>query len=521
MLNDTTLLVNVPSHDVLARHTYSGGAALDLFGLSAADTLAKLTPSSNPGAAAAILKTDSSGVLQLEGLGLGIAPLNLLHARTNPATTNTVIDVLRLDRTTSGTAANGIGAGIVLYAEDASGNVEEAGRINAVFTTAAHATQAGRVDITAMGAATGVHVLSNGNVGIGTTGPGTSLQVHLPTAATPTVNSLLVSRWTRPQTPSVKWGNAMDILLGSYGTSINSQSRVDFKLADGGTDLPDTTVMTLQGNGNVGIGTTSPSNPLHGATNPATTNTVVDVLRLDRTTSGTAANGIGAGVVLYAEDASGNIEEAGRINAIFTTAAHATQAGRVDITAMGAATGVHVFSNGNVIIGGTTGPYSLLHVAATEGKGIALGNRQDIGNFYIGRTSGGTPGVAGAFGGASGWINFGGLDTAGTNFIAFSVHKAGVWNGEAMRISEFGNVIVGATAAGATATGVLALGGTATAPTTSVDLVHLYGQDISAGNRALAVYQESAVIAAAGIASTHKIPVKWNGTVYYLMASDV
>jgi hypothetical protein len=54
-----------------------------------------------------------------------------------------------------------------------------------------------------------------------------------------------------------------------------------------------------------------------------------------------------------------------------------------------------------------------------------------------------------------------------------------------------------------------------------VDLVHLYGEDISAGNRALAVYQESAVIAAAGIASTHKIPVKWNGTVYYLMASNV
>jgi hypothetical protein len=87
--------------------------------------------------------------------------------------------------------------------------------------------------------------------------------------------------------------------------------------------------------------------------------------------------------------------------------------------------------------------------------------------------------------------------------------------------NQSGNVGIGTTVFGATAAGVLALGGTATAPTTSVDLVHLYGEDISAGNRALAVYQESAVIAAAGIASTHKIPVKWNGTVYYLMASNV
>ena len=84
-----------------------------------------------------------------------------------------------------------------------------------------------------------------------------------------------------------------------------------------------------------------------------------------------------------------------------------------------------------------------------------------------------------------------------------------------------GNVGIGTTVFGATAAGVLALGGTATAPTTSVDLVHLYGEDISAGNRALAVYQESAVIAAAGIASTHKIPVRWNGTTYYFMASNV
>ena len=257
--------------------------------------------------------------------------------------------------------------------------------------------------------------------------------------------------------------------------------------------------------GNVGIGTASPSNPLHGATNPATTNTVVDVLRLDRTTSGTAADGIGAGLVLFAEDASGNVEEAGRINAIFTTAAHATQAGRVDITAMGAATGVHVLSNGNVGIG-TTAPSEKLEVGGNIKASLSLYASGGYDQIYNG-----------------GWYQYNTsqhltLYTSGANStIRFQTGGANT----RMMINSSGNVGIGTTVLGATAAGVLALGGTATAPTTSVDLVHLYGEDISAGNRALAVYQESAVIAAAGIASTHKIPVRWNGTTYYLMASNV
>jgi len=64
---------DLAAHNILTKHAYTGGAALDVFGLSAANTIAKLTPSSNPGAAAAILKTDASGYLQLAGLGIGVA----------------------------------------------------------------------------------------------------------------------------------------------------------------------------------------------------------------------------------------------------------------------------------------------------------------------------------------------------------------------------------------------------------------------------------------------------------------
>jgi hypothetical protein len=90
-------------------------------------------------------------------------------------------------------------------------------------------------------------------VGVGIVAPGAQFTVNLPTPTSNTVNALLISRFQRPQAPGVKYGNAMDILLGSYGTSVTSQTRVDFMLANGSTDLPDTTVMTLHGNGDVGV----------------------------------------------------------------------------------------------------------------------------------------------------------------------------------------------------------------------------------------------------------------------------
>jgi hypothetical protein len=55
------------AHDMITAHTYSGGSALDVFGLSAASTITRITPSSNPGATANILASNSSGGLTLAG----------------------------------------------------------------------------------------------------------------------------------------------------------------------------------------------------------------------------------------------------------------------------------------------------------------------------------------------------------------------------------------------------------------------------------------------------------------------
>jgi hypothetical protein len=80
--------------------------------------------------------------------------------------------------------------------------------------------------------------------------------------ATASVQTQPLLRLIRPTTTNVKWPNELQIGLGSYGTSSNSQSRADFSLIDGSNSVPDRTVLTLLGNGRVGIGTTSPQQAL-------------------------------------------------------------------------------------------------------------------------------------------------------------------------------------------------------------------------------------------------------------------
>lgn len=64
-----TQVLTLGSHDILARHTVTGGAALDVVGQSAAGVLARLTPSSDVSAGtAAILKSTPAGGLTLASL---------------------------------------------------------------------------------------------------------------------------------------------------------------------------------------------------------------------------------------------------------------------------------------------------------------------------------------------------------------------------------------------------------------------------------------------------------------------
>lgn len=107
------------------------------------------------------------------------------------------------------------------------------------------------------------NVLGNGNVGIRTSAPATTLHMNSNLAATNTVNvDGQMLRLMRPQTPAVKWENIAQFNLGSYSTNINSNSRLDLAMNDGGS-ASTSIIMTWLANGRVGVNTTDPVTPLH------------------------------------------------------------------------------------------------------------------------------------------------------------------------------------------------------------------------------------------------------------------
>lgn len=91
---------------------------------------------------------------------------------------------------------------------------------------------------------------------------------------------------------------------------------------------------------------------------------------------------------------------------------------------------------------------------------------------------------------------------------------------ERMRITSGGNLGLGTTTFGTSAATVFAIA-TGTAPTTGpADTIQIYSTDLSAGNTMLSLYTEGTVVNAnTTAATTHRIAIRVNGTVYYLLAN--
>lgn len=97
-------------------------------------TVSTLTSGRVPFAGASGLLGDAAGMTYATASGLTLL--------TDDAATTTVLDVLTLKHTSSGTAAAGFGTGILLQAESAGGTLRSVGELQAVLTTA---TDAGEV----------------------------------------------------------------------------------------------------------------------------------------------------------------------------------------------------------------------------------------------------------------------------------------------------------------------------------------------------------------------------------------
>lgn len=93
---------------------------------------------------------------------------------------------------------------------------------------------------------------------------------------------------------------------------------------------------------------------------------------------------------------------------------------------------------------------------------------------------------------------------------------------ERLRLDGSGNIGVNVTSFGTSAAGVLGLKNGTEPSSGPADTVQFYSVDRSAGNTIPAVYCEGSGVTNAGITSTtvtHKIAMKVNGTVYYLLAT--
>jgi hypothetical protein len=91
---------------------------------------------------------------------------------------------------------------------------------------------------------------------------------------------------------------------------------------------------------------------------------------------------------------------------------------------------------------------------------------------------------------------------------------------ERLRITSTGNLGLGTSTFGTSAATVLAIA-TGTAPTTGpADTIQIYSTDLSAGNTMLSLYTEGTIVNTnTTAATTHRIAIRVNGTVYYLLAN--
>ncbi|MCX5697582.1 MAG: hypothetical protein NTU54_06430 [Candidatus Omnitrophica bacterium] len=189
-----------------------------------------------------MVRKDSSGTR----IDQAPAALTLFN---NNGTNNTWVKLVLANREASGTGNPVSIAGIA--AQKTSG--------------AAAAWASGDLVLWAKNVGSQVEVLratSGGNVGMGTTAPGAKLEINLggidllPGGNPATANMV---RFFGGQSGTI-WGQQWDMNIA--GINVNN-SRLTFAGGNNSGSLPQANILTLVNNGNVGIGTTAPNDPLH------------------------------------------------------------------------------------------------------------------------------------------------------------------------------------------------------------------------------------------------------------------
>jgi hypothetical protein len=124
-----------------------------------------------------------------------------------------------------------------------------------------------------------------------------------------------------------------DIAVGAFTLAVTNDGAGDsFRVNDNGA--ADTSPFVITSNGSVGIGTTAPSNNLHVRSADAVTNTTTNVLRLEHESSATPAANFGTGILFSGESSTTSNQDMAQISSQWTTATHASRSSALVFSTM-------------------------------------------------------------------------------------------------------------------------------------------------------------------------------------------
>ncbi len=210
---------------------------------------------------------------------------------SNPASTNTILPTLKLERITSGTAANGIGLSINSYIEDSAGNSDLACINEVTYTDATSTSEDADVVWRLMAAGTA--------------------PVASTTPATPQMKLSSVGKLTLSGSLSCSTAGGQ----GVYATATNGSALYGSSSSGQGAYLLSaTSTAVFAGVSNGGL----PCNFVYQGTS---NNTVVQMTKLQRdVNSGVGATGEGIGTTTYLEDSAGNSDLAATEELVYSDA---------------------------------------------------------------------------------------------------------------------------------------------------------------------------------------------------------
>lgn len=127
-------------------------------------------------AGAEVARLDASG-----NFGVGVSPSNRIHAVVNDGSASSVTNVLRIDHTTTGAAAAGIGTGLLFATENSGGSVLSCTQVTGTFLTVTAGSEEGAVNLLARSGGSLIQRfrMSSSGIQVGATGGATGARLEV------------------------------------------------------------------------------------------------------------------------------------------------------------------------------------------------------------------------------------------------------------------------------------------------------------------------------------------------------